>query len=185
VDPIRALEAVSALKSDPSSPTAIQRYQDDFMGSRISLLGDVLARMLGLKDSSRMASSSSLLLAIRARSAVIQMQSALYASARSVSQARVAIDRVFTGASELESQVEEVRARTDREVLVESGIDEALLRGSKEMKALLESLTWLKMIWRVDEMDSLVSSALDRRWCRELENQVCTHHINVFLMLSN
>jgi hypothetical protein len=100
------------------------------------------------------------------------MQSALYASARSVSQARVAIDRVFTGASELESQVEEVRARTDREVLVESGIDEALLRGSKEMKALLESLTWLKMIWRVDEMDSLVSSALDRRWCRELENQL-------------
>ncbi|KAG2121347.1 hypothetical protein BD769DRAFT_1008458 [Suillus cothurnatus] len=170
VDPIRALEAVSALKSDPSSPAAIQKYQDDFMGSRISLLGDVLARMLGLKDS--MASSSSLLLAIRARSAVIQMQSALYASARSVSQARVAIDHVFTGASELESQVEEVRARTDREVLVESGIDEALLRGSKEMKALLESLTWLKMIWRVDEMDSLVSSALDKRWCRELENQL-------------
>ncbi|KAG2099121.1 hypothetical protein BD769DRAFT_1512126 [Suillus cothurnatus] len=170
VDPIRALEAVSALKSDPSSPAAIQRYQDDFMGSRISLLGDVLARMLGLKDS--MASSSSLLLAIRARSAVIQMQSALYASARSVSQARVAIDHVFTGASELESQVEEVRARTDREVLVESGIDEALLRGSKEMKALLESLTWLKMIWRVDEMDSLVSSALDRLWCREFENQL-------------
>ncbi|KAG1865820.1 hypothetical protein DFJ58DRAFT_838472 [Suillus subalutaceus] len=165
VDPIRALEAVSALKSDPSSPTAIQRYQDDFMGSRISLLGDVLAGMLGLKDSSRTVSSSSLLLAIRTRSAVIQMQGALYASARSVSQARVAIDRVFTGASELQSQVEEVRARTDREVLVESGIDEALLRGSKEMKALLESLSWLKMIWRIDEIDSL-------HWCRELENQL-------------
>jgi hypothetical protein len=94
------------------------------MGSRISFLGDVLARMLGLKDSTRMVSSSSLLLAIRARSAVIQMQSALYTSARSVSQARIAIDRVFTGASELELQVEEVRVRTDREVLVESGIDD-------------------------------------------------------------
>ncbi|KAG1812400.1 uncharacterized protein BJ212DRAFT_447975 [Suillus subaureus] len=172
VDPIRALEAVSALKSDPSSPAAIQRYQDDFTGSRISLLGDVLAGMLGLKDSGRTASSSSSLLAIRTRSAVIQMQGALYASARSVSQARVAIDHVFTGASELQSQVEEIRARTDREVLVESGIDEALLRGSKEMKALLESLTWLKMIWRVDEIDSLVSSALYKHWCRELENQL-------------
>lgn len=147
------------------------------MGSRISLLGDVLAGMLGLKDSGR---TSSLLLAIRTQSALIQMRSALYASARSVSQARVAIDRVFTGASELQSQVEEVRARTDREVLVESGIDEALLRGSKEMKAVLESLTWLKMVWRVDEIDSLVSSALDRYWCRELENQVCTHRINLF-----
>lgn len=172
VDPIRALEAVSALKSDPSSPAAIQRYQDDFMGSRISLLGDVLAGMLGLKDSSRTASSSSLLSAIRTRSAVIQMQGALYASALSVSQARVSTDRVFTGASELQSQVEEVRARADREVLLESGIDKALLCGLKEMKALLESLTWLKMIWRVDEIDSLVSSVLDRRWCRELENQL-------------
>ncbi|KAG1776979.1 hypothetical protein EV702DRAFT_297317 [Suillus placidus] len=173
MDPIRALEAVSALKSDPSSPAAIQRYQDNFMGSRISLLGDVLAGMLGVKDSGpTSSSSSSLFLAIRTRSALIQMQSALYASARSVSQARAAIDRVFIGASELQSQVEEVRARTDREVLVESGIDEALLRGSKEMKALLDSLTWLKMIWRVDEIDSLVSSALDRHWCRELENQL-------------
>lgn len=172
MDPIRALEAVSALKLDPSSPAAIQSYQDNFMGSRISLLGDVLARMLGLKDSGRTSLSSSLFLAIRTRSALIQMRSALYASARSVSQARVAIDRVFIGASELQSQVEEVRARTDREVLVESGIDEALLRGSKEMKALLGSLTWLKMIWRVDEIDSLVSSALDRHWCRELENQL-------------
>ncbi|KAG2342488.1 hypothetical protein BDR05DRAFT_1000809 [Suillus weaverae] len=172
MDPIRALEAVSALKSDPSSPAAIQRYQDNFMGSRISLLGDVLAGMLGLKDSGRTSSSSSLFLAIRTRSALIQMRSALYAGARSVSQARIAIDRVFIGASELQSQVEEVRARTDREVLVESGIDEALLRGLKEMKALLGSLTWLKMIWRVDEIDSLVSSALDRHWCRELENQL-------------
>ncbi|KAG1808364.1 hypothetical protein EV424DRAFT_1574478 [Suillus variegatus] len=153
LDPIRALEAVSALKADPSSPAAIQRYQEDFMGSRISLLGDVLAGMLGLKDSGR---TSSLLLAIRTQSALIQMRSALYASARSVSQARVVIDRVFIGASELQSQVEEVRARTDREVLVESGIDEALLRGSKEMKAVLESLTWLKMVWRVDEIDSLL-----------------------------
>ncbi|KAG2113952.1 uncharacterized protein F5147DRAFT_607921 [Suillus discolor] len=168
VDPIRALEAVSALKADPSSPAAIQRYQEDFMGSRISLLGDVLAGMLGLKDSG----STSSLLAIRTQSALIQMRSALYASARSVSQARLAIDRIFTGASELQCQVEEVRARTDREVLVESGIDEALLRGSKEMKAVLESLTWLKMVWRVDEIDSLVSSALDRYWCRELENQL-------------
>lgn len=171
-DPIRALEAISALKSDPSSPAAIQRYQDDFIGSRISLLGDAVAGMLGLKDSSHTSLPSSLLLAIRTRSALIQMRSALYASARSVSQARVAIDRIFTGASELQSQVEEVRARTDREVLVESGIDEALLRGSKEMKALLESLTLLNMIWRVDEIDSLVSSALDRHWCRELENQL-------------
>ncbi|KAG2361438.1 hypothetical protein BDR07DRAFT_1358996 [Suillus spraguei] len=170
VDPIRALQAVSALKSDPSSPAVIQKYQDNFMGSRISLLGDVLAGMFELKDSSR--TSSSLLLTIRTRSALTQMRSALYAGARSVSQARAAIDRVFIGASELQSQVEEVRARTDREVLVESGIDEALLRGLKEMKALLESLTWLKMIWRVDEIDSLVSSALDRRWCRELENQL-------------
>lgn len=169
VDPIRALEAVSALKADPSSPAAIQRYQENFMGSRISLLGDVLAGMLGLKDSGR---TSSLLSAIRTQSALIQMRSALYASARSVSQARLAIDRVFTGASELQSQVEEVRARTDREVLVESGIDDALLRGPKEMKAVLESLTWLKMVWRVDEIDSLVSSALDRYWCRELENQL-------------
>ncbi|KAG1746291.1 hypothetical protein EDD22DRAFT_918270 [Suillus occidentalis] len=155
-DPIRALEAVSALKLDPSSPAAIQRYQNDFMGSRISLLGDVVAGMLGSKDSDRTSLPSSLLSAIRTR----------------IFQARVAIDRIFTCASELQSQVEEVRARTDREVLVESGIDEALLRGSKEMKALLGSLTWLKMIWRVDEIDSLVSSALDKYWCRELESQL-------------
>ncbi|KAG0708366.1 hypothetical protein DFH29DRAFT_795122 [Suillus ampliporus] len=173
-DPIRALGAVSALKADPSSAVAIQKYQDDFMGSRISLLGDVLAGMLGLKDSGRTPSSSSasLLLDIRTRSALTQMQSALYASAQSVSQARVAIDRVCTSASELQSQVEEVRAKADREVLVESGIDEALLRGPKEMKSLLESLTWLKMIWRVDEIDVLVGSALERHWCRELENQL-------------
>ncbi|KAG2150986.1 hypothetical protein DEU56DRAFT_728457, partial [Suillus clintonianus] len=169
VDPIRALEAVSSLKSDPSSPAAIQRYQDDFTGSRISHLGDVLAGVLRLKGGR---ASSSSLMDISTQSALMQMRSALHASAQSVSQARVTMDRVFIGASELQLQVEEVRARTDREVLVESGIEEALLRGSKEMKSLLESLNWLKMIWRVDEIDSLVASALDRHWCRELENQL-------------
>ncbi|KAG1731473.1 uncharacterized protein EDB91DRAFT_1305688 [Suillus paluster] len=176
VDPIRALEAVSAFKKDPSCPAAIQKYQDDFTGSRVSLLGEVLAGMLGFKESGRASttstSPSSLLSDICTRSALMQMHGALHASAQSVSQARIAIDRVFTSASELQSQVEQVRARADKEVLLESGIDEALLRGSKEMKALLESLTWLKMMWRVDEIDVLVGSALERYWCRELENQL-------------
>jgi hypothetical protein len=169
VDAARALDAISALKLHPSSPSAIQRYQNDFTGSQISILSQVLGEMLGSKDSGRVSLSD-----IRTRTALVQMRSALRASARSVMEARAAVDRVFIGAGELQSQVEEVRAKTD-EVLVESGVDKALLRGSKEMKTLLDSLTWPKMIWRVDEIDTLVGSALERHWCRELESQVCRH----------
>ena len=172
VDALRALDAISALKSDPSSSAAIQRYQNDFTGSRISTFSEVLGEMLGSKDSRRVSLSD-----IRTRTALVQMNSALHASAHSVAQARTAIDRVFAGASELQSQVEEVRVRSD-EVLAESGVDEALLRGSKEMKTLLDSLTWPTVIWRVDEIDTLVGSALESHWCRELESQVC--HIDPF-----
>jgi hypothetical protein len=166
VDAVRALDAISTLKSNPSSPSAIQRYQNDFTGSRISIFSEVLGEMLGSKDSRRLSLSE--------RTALMQMRSALCASAHSVAQSRAAIDRVFTGASELQSQVEEVRAKSD-EVLAESGVDKALLRGSKELGTLLDSLTWPKMIWRVDEIDTLVGSALESHWCRELESQVCRH----------
>ncbi|OAX39122.1 hypothetical protein K503DRAFT_717128 [Rhizopogon vinicolor AM-OR11-026] len=166
VDPVRALDAISALKSNTSSPSAIRMYQNDFTGSRISIFSEVLGEMLGSKDSGHVS-----LLDIRTQTALMQMRSALCASARSVNQARATIDRVFTGTSELQSQVEEVCAKTD-EVLTESGVDQALLRSSKEMKTLLDSLTWPKMIWRVDEIDTLVGSALEGYWCRELESQL-------------
>jgi len=176
VDPIRALDAISALKSDLSSPSVIQRYQNDFTGSRISILNEVLGEMLGSKEKEKQRVT---LLDIRTRTALMQMKSALCASAQSVTEARATIDRVFTGASELQSQVEEVYAKAD-EVLTDSGVDKALLRDSKEMKTLLDSLTWPKMIWCVDEIDTLVGSALERHWCRELESEVCRHGTFLF-----
>ncbi|KAG1844370.1 hypothetical protein F4604DRAFT_1689126 [Suillus subluteus] len=120
------------------SSAAIQKYQYDCTGSRISLFRDVLAGMLGSKEWTRALSSPSLLLDIRSECS-------------DANAMQVICNHKST---------QEVRARADREVLVESGVGETPLHGLKEMKALLDSLTWLKMIWR--ELENQLILQTDR-----------------------
>ncbi|KAH7925514.1 hypothetical protein BV22DRAFT_1064712 [Leucogyrophana mollusca] len=171
IDPARALSGLSSLKSNPTSPTAVLKYQDDFLGSQLSTLSQSLAEYFGAGGS-----DNASLARLRTQTALAQIRSALEAGSASVARAHGAINVVCEGARELRRRVEELRARVELEVLGASGdtgrVEKALKDGTKEMQILLDSLSWWKMLWRVDEVGVMVGGALDKHWCKELESQL-------------
>ncbi|EGO00104.1 hypothetical protein SERLA73DRAFT_180535, partial [Serpula lacrymans var. lacrymans S7.3] len=117
---------------------------------------------------------------LRTQVALVHINSTLEAGYRSIEAERRDINAVCQGISELRAQVEEIRAKAEVEVLGssevqgdgEDSVKKAMTEGGKEMKLLLDSLTWWKMIWKVDEVGSLVGSAVNKAWCRDLKDQV-------------
>ena len=171
VDPRQALDAVTALQANPASPSTIDRYQRDTLGSRISTIAVAINEIL-----TPMAPSETSLLDLRQETALSQVHGSLSASLRSVEATKRDIDRLACRIDELLSEVQRIRENTKRDVFGESGednkIQEALSLSTKEMNTLLTSLSFRKMVWRVDEIGALVSAAVQGQWCKGLENQV-------------
>ncbi|KAN0091143.1 hypothetical protein V8E55_004709 [Tylopilus felleus] len=171
VDPRQALDAVTALQANPASPSTIDRYQRDTLGSRISTIAVAINEIL-----TPMAPSETSLLDLRQETALSQVHGSLSASLRSVEATKRDIDRLACRIDELLSEVQRIRENTKRDVFGESGednkIQEALSLSTKEMNTLLTSLSFRKMVWRVDEIGALVSAAVQGQWCKGLENQL-------------
>ena len=188
IDPTRAIHALRALKSDPSSSVAVQRYQDNFVGSRIATLTDALKSIFSSTDapqSPNNISSISASTTLRTRTALAQIRGALSACAVSLQRAKADINMVCADVSELSGKVEEARARIQGEVFglsrqhdaskATSGGDEvamALKVAEEEIKVVMDRLTWWRMVWRVDEIGGIIGSAVEKVWCKELENKV-------------
>ncbi|KAH7888692.1 hypothetical protein F5I97DRAFT_1854642 [Phlebopus sp. FC_14] len=171
VDPKRAVDGITALQSDPVGPSAIAAYQADMLGSRISTVSAAVGDLLNPDSFSNTFSSC-----IRTRTALEQVQSTLNAGSVAVQSASDAIDQMHTNASELKAEVRAIQERAVAEALdgpekVDS-VALAFAQGTKEMKTILDALTFWKMVWRVDEIGMLVSTAVQRRWYKELENQL-------------
>ncbi|KIJ67783.1 hypothetical protein HYDPIDRAFT_25255 [Hydnomerulius pinastri MD-312] len=148
VDHKRALDAITLLQANPGSPSAIDRYSADTLSSRISTIGTAVGEVLRLRDT-----SDTSLLGLRTQTALAQVYSALAASFRSVEDAENEIIRVVGSLEELRAEVQQIRQRTEAEVLgKEDRVGKALVQSAKEMKELLDSLPFWKMLWRVDEI---------------------------------
>lgn len=171
VDPRQALGAVTALQANPTSPSAIDRYQRDTLGSRISTIAVAIDEVFCPKDQ-----SGTPLPDLRQETALSQVRGSLSASFRSVEAVKKDLNRVASKIDDLLSGVQKIRESTRHDILGKPGednkIEKALSLGTKEMNALLGSLSFWKMVWRVDEIGALVSAAVQGQWCKGLENQV-------------
>ena len=170
LDPTQALDAVTFLQTDPKLPFAIERYQKDSLSSQISTLGVAINELFRTR-----ASTESSLSALQTRTVLMQIQSALDASFRSVQCAAERLSRMDVGVANLRSQVADIKATVRPEILGtgENGaVRSVLAQGAKRMQAILESLSFWSMFWRVDEIGPLVSASVRTEWCKELEDNV-------------
>ena len=174
VDPRRAVEAVHALQSDSQSVFAIQRFQTDFLSSAI------VSVTHALHDKLESNSSTSPLLALRAKTALYHIQDALCAVLTSIREMRHDLDQASVEASNLRARFEESQARVQGDVFGsplgdKTDVDqvaEANRLAEAEMRPVMDRLTWWRMAWRVDEISSIVGRAVTRSWCQALEKKV-------------
>ncbi|KDR75155.1 hypothetical protein GALMADRAFT_69641 [Galerina marginata CBS 339.88] len=176
VDPGRAVQAITALQAEPNSLSAIQKYQDDFVGSQLSMVTRSLKSKLTVKSPST---------SVWRKLALCHIDDALHWSSYHIHQVRNELDKAFIDTGLLNDRLEEALAKAERDVfgrkhgnsdkLVLDEASVAIVQAEKEMKPVMDRLTWWKMIWRVDEISSIISSAITQTWCYELEKKLIMH----------
>ena len=169
LDSKRAVMAIQTLRAEHQSVTAIQRFQDDFIGSKISTVTHAL------HDKLKSNNSMSPLRDIRAKAVLHHIQDALRAGFTSVREMRHGLNQASVNVSNLRAQIEEAQARVEgvifgRKTAVDE-VTEAIRLAEVEMRLVMDRLTWWRMIWRVDEISSIVGN---RTWCQALEKKVST-----------
>jgi hypothetical protein len=163
IDPFRALAALRALRVDSTSSASVQRYQDHFIGSHISTLTDAIWDIL--KYAQR-------------HMGLDQIRRSLTACNHSLHCAENEIGLVSSGISELLGKVEEARVKVPADVfggIVGDGSDivtGALMEGRRKMETVMDGLTWWRSLWQVDEIGAVISTAVEKALCRELEKMV-------------
>lgn len=170
VDPRQALGAVTALQANPTLPSIVDRYQRDTLGSRISTVTVAIDEILGRNNS-----SATPLLDLRQETVLSQVRGSLSAGFRSVEATGKDVDDMASAIDDLLSRVQRIRENAMHDIFCKPGenskVEQALSLGMKEMNALLGSLSFWKMVWRVDEIGTLISAAIQGQWCKGLENQ--------------
>lgn len=116
---------------------------------------------------------------IRAETALTRVRLALEACRAAIRTEERDLDAVFLRANELRGMAEEARAKAHAEVLGakagEAGEPEvaaAMKLAAGDMKAVMDHLTWWRMLGRVDEIGLIVGNAVRRVWCKDLEAKV-------------
>ncbi|KAH9839298.1 uncharacterized protein C8Q71DRAFT_748879 [Rhodofomes roseus] len=174
VDPARALQGLRALSSSPSSPSAVQRYQDDFAGSNVPKLTQAISQTIP-----QLGSPAKAIEVVHAETARAVTQDALSACNAELGRAQDEVNVVCDGISSLRARMEEIRVRTPREVLggTEGGneVQRAVDQSRKDVKTVLDRLTWWKLLWKVDDVGDTVTDAVNRAWCRDLEYRLVFH----------
>lgn len=171
VDPPRALNAIQTLSAEPSSSVAVQRYQDNYAASGVSQFTAALARKLSVV-------SSGGICALYALSAKEQIKASLSACHETLKAAEREADAAVVSTMDLRDYVAELEAIIEAEVLGVSSVNEvqrALAYAKTEVQAVMERLTWWRCVWRVDDIGDTVRAAVDKAWCRDLEDRLIFH----------
>jgi len=178
IDPSRALSAVQSFRSNPSSPVAVQQYQDNYNQSGLPHLTNAIRSIV---DSENATPSPSAYL--RNRTAVFQLHDALSAFDLSIDTLQKNLNDIREGVFQLTRKIEEAKARIPLEIFfgppAQAGgkdiVDASLKLASKEVKHFLTRLSWWKIIPRIDETSGIVGDAVERVWCKDLEQEVRAH----------
>jgi hypothetical protein len=139
----------------------VQKYQDEFVASRISSLKSTLETVIG----------SSTAKDIRTRTVLSHVLNALSAFDTQVQTEEKQLNSLAEKVSILRAQVSSVSTEAHSQILREE-ISEATQKARKEMKAVLDKLTWWKALWKAEEVGSVVALAVQQTWCRDLQEKV-------------
>lgn len=168
VEPRRAANAIQAFQGEPNSVVAIQRYQDNILGSHISQVTNALRTRL----------SNSV---ARTELALHRIDDALYKCHNYLRNLKNHLDAAFLDSSALRDRIEEYTARAERDVFQHSGhlvgnkIVAAVEHARQDLGQTMNHLTWWRLIWKVDEISTFVAAAIQTAWCHDLELEVGMH----------
>jgi len=163
VDPQLALDAV-----DFKNPGSSEAYSRSFVDLNIGSIVNAVKN--NLEKSQNQVST------LRIKTVLTLIRCALDACKDSIKRAEWDMDMLCERGSELRGKVEEAKARVHGEVLGTDGseVRKAVKEAEREMKGVMDGLTWWRMVWRVDEIGQIVGNAVQRAWCKELEHRVCS-----------
>ncbi|GBE81139.1 hypothetical protein SCP_0308650 [Sparassis crispa] len=178
IDAARALTALRVISVEPSSPVAVQKYQNEFEGSNLSSLTETIASVIASKSA-----ASNVVAAIHAQTARALIQDSLSACHSTLERAVRGVDEISERVSTLEDRVEEARARVGLEVFGAPGgkngeedeIQRAVNVAKRDVERVMNDLTWWRLLWRVDDVREIVGGAIDRAWCKDLEMKLTFH----------
>ncbi|KAI0690525.1 hypothetical protein BC835DRAFT_175068 [Cytidiella melzeri] len=171
VDPARAISAIRTLSLDAGSSLAVQRYQDDYTGSRVSDLSRIIAEKLSIASRPHAVGLNE----VTARE---QIQASLDACRRVLQNAEKELGEATLDISKLRDELAELEVRVGPEVLGAENskvVTEAVVSAKKEVMAIMDSLTWWRAVTRVDDVGEIVRTAVDKAWCKELEVRLIYH----------
>lgn len=175
LDPSRALQAQAELRKDPSSPLAIQKYQDGYLASNIPLFKSTLDKSLTLHQT------------LHIETVISQLQGALVTCSASFNVAKRQLDELATDIAHLRHNVQEARTKARHDVFVYADklfsanltanaplnrIAAALDLAEEDIKQTIDRLTWWRVLWRVDDVTDTINDTIKNSRCKELEKQV-------------
>ncbi|KAI0358684.1 hypothetical protein OH77DRAFT_1449298 [Trametes cingulata] len=181
VDPTRALHGLEQLGYAPATPLSVQRYQDDVTGSNVAgithAVKDIISQAVG---SSTTVPESAKVVAMHTQTGRALVKEVLLNCRNVLRHAELEADTVLTGTSTLRGQMEEAKAKVHLDVFGASGNDgdeiaKAVGHARRSVKVTMDSLQWYKLFWRVDDIREVVTAAVDRAWCRDLERKLVFH----------
>jgi hypothetical protein len=167
MDPPRAVAAIEALRADSRSFTAVQKYQNDFVGSGVSTLTAALKSKFSSGPDH-----------IHAQTALAQTRFALATSSNTLHDTKRELETISAAIRHLNDRIEEAKIRVQGDVLGRQHDSEgdvviaALDDARKQIKIVMDRLSWFKMVSRVDEISHIVGQAVEKAWCQDLEKQV-------------
>ena len=177
-NPSQALESLHTLKKDPTSLQAIGNYQYGKLSSRISDF-DAAVREHLIETQATLGKDGS----PSAFTAVTLLCRSLNLARRTLDSSSREVDDLARGISELLGETETAKVCLRPDVLgmwegvpgKESGMDEvkkAMIQSKEDVKRTLDALRWWKLLWRADDVQEIVNTAIQRRWCKDLERTV-------------
>ncbi|KAF7980721.1 hypothetical protein HWV62_36723, partial [Athelia sp. TMB] len=158
VEPHLALRALSTLASDPKNARNVEKFQHDYTRSNIALVNGAISAIL-----EKFPQKPGM---VRAETALSGVRLALEACRDAIKGEEQDLDAVFLRANELRGMVEEAKVKAHAEVLGakagemgEPAVEAAMSVAAKDMKGVMDYLTWWRMLGRVDEIGVLVGNA--------------------------
>ena len=179
VNPSQTLESLYTFKKNPTSVQAIGNYQHGKLFSRISDFDSAISENLTEAKTTFGKDTSA-----HAFTAVTLLHRSLNLARRSLDGSSHEVEDLARGIGELLGEMEKAKVCLHPDVLgvwdgvpgKETRTDEvkkAMVKSKEDVKRTLDTLSWWKLLWRVDDVQGSVNAAVQRQWCKDLERKVC------------
>lgn len=115
------------------------------------------------------------------QTALAQFRFALATCTDTLGDTKRELEKIRAAVGHLNDRISEAKIRVQGDVLgreKDSEVIAALDNARKEIRVVMDCLSWFKMVSRVDEISHIVGQAVEKAWCQELEKMVSPIWIN-------